>query len=27
MKDHLAQRETLIEKLRDKYLEALPELL
>ena len=27
MKDHLAQRETLTERLRDKYLEALPYLL
>lgn len=27
MKDHLAQTETLTEKLRDKYLEALPYLL
>ena len=27
MKDHLAQRDTLTEKLRDKYLEALPHLL
>jgi len=27
MKDHLAQRDTLTEKLRDKYLTALPELL
>lgn len=27
MKDHLTQRETLTDKLRDKYLEALPYLL
>lgn len=27
MKDHLAQKETLTEKLKDKYLAALPELL
>lgn len=27
MKDHLAQRETLTERLKEKYLKALPELL
>lgn len=27
MKDHLSQKETLTDKLRDKYLTALPELL
>lgn len=27
MKDHLSQKETLTEKLKDKYLEALPYLL
>ena len=27
MKDHLMQKDTLTEKLRNKYLEALPELL
>lgn len=27
MKDHLTQKETLTDKLRDKYLAALPELL
>lgn len=27
MKDHLSQKETLTEKLKEKYLEALPELL
>ena len=27
MKDHLSQKETLTDKLRDKYLSALPELL
>lgn len=27
MKDHLSQRETLTDRLRDKYLEALPYLL
>lgn len=27
MKDHLAQKETLTDRLRDKYLAALPELL